>query len=194
MVLTEAALRTIRGPGCQVLRVVPCVVKLGRHLDLALVMGSCSVEVAFVNGCDIVHRTDRGSYLVAACLEADREGKANAWVDSRLGRGIACHGPLVTWNFEARHTVNLVKAPLCHLCCNREIWSVVGVRCSAVLPSLYFVEAWRSPSLFWSVRHLPDMFDSTYASFYHALPAPVQYPTLVDMIRSRGTGRSHRLA
>ena len=194
MVLTEAALRTIRGPGCQVPRVVPYVVKLGRRLDLALVMGSCSVEVAFVNGCDIVHRTYRGSYLVTACLEADREGKANAWVDSRLGRGIACHGPLVTWNFEARHTVNLVKAPLCHLCCNREIWSVVGVRCSAVLPSLYFVEAWRSPSLFWSVRHLPDMFDSTYASFYHALPAPVQYPTLVDMIRSRGTGRSHRLA
>jgi hypothetical protein len=41
-------------------------------------MDSCIVEVVFATGYDIGHHTCRDSYLLSACLEADREGMESA--------------------------------------------------------------------------------------------------------------------
>lgn len=57
---------------------MPCVEELDHHLDLASVMDSCIVEVVFVTGYDIDRRTCRDSYLLNACLEADREEMESA--------------------------------------------------------------------------------------------------------------------
>jgi hypothetical protein len=89
--------------------------------------------------------------------------------------------------------VDLEKV-LYHLCYNRVIVTVVAPRYFAALPSSCCVEVWRSPSLFRSVQVQLICSVSTHASFYHALPVPVLYLTLVDMTRSLGTGQSRTLA